>query len=293
MPDDRQPPLNAEFEQEQAATRAYMKLVEQRLTDLVERHLTDDLGAVLESGGANRALKRAVADLLKSGELDETVRRELRAVLARNDRRSTPTRRWSWPSLVLGSGATVLLVLGVPWVAGVFSDPRTSPPSGDQAGPVVEANSGPVQPPGEETSGPLTAADYISMFDERFRVDRNWSRPLWTELNDLATSGVQLNLARWRDGDDFDEVVVRRAMVLLILGNLGRRVFLDGLYTAGCVPNNCVTVREEWIQLSESGGEPRPPILPQGDTWKSDTEALERFEKFFLALHLERLGRDG
>ena len=294
MHDDRgQLPLNAEYEQEQAATRAYMNLVERRLAELVDRHLTHDVEAVLESGGANRALKKAIADLLKSGELDETVRRELRAVLARNDRQSTPPRRWSWPSLLLGSVATLLVVLGAPWAAGVFSDPRESLPGGDPVGPGAETNGGTVQPSAEDPPGPVVADDYIRIFDERFGVDRAWSRPLWTELALRGTRAVPQHVERWSNGEDFDTAKIRRAMALLILQDQGLGGLIDGEYEPGCNPNNCIIVRNEWIRLWELGEERSPPIPSEGDTWMSDPETLEPFEKFIVAQYLEGLTPNG
>ena len=101
------PPLNEEYEQAQRETQAYMDLVERRLNDLVQRHLARDIEAALESGGANRALKKALAQLLRSGSLDEIIRGELRGVLARVGGKSRPAAGRNWQSFALGGIGTV------------------------------------------------------------------------------------------------------------------------------------------------------------------------------------------
>ncbi len=291
--DPRQMPLNDEYEQERAMTRAYVELVERRLADLVDTHLAADVKALMESGGADSALKNAVAELLKSGELDDTVRHELRGVLARNESRSTQPRWRSWPSLAVGSVATVVVVFGVQWVAGVFSDRRESPPGRDPVVGAVETSGATIQPAAGEVPGPVTADDYIRIFDERFGNDRAWSQPLWTELAARGRVGVPEQMTRWLDGEDFDRVKIRRAMVLLILQDQGLGGFLDGEYRPDCAPNNCVIVRDEWLRLREVGSDPAPPLPPDGDAWRSDPNALEPFEKFLVAWHLESSSPDG
>ena len=291
--DPRQMPLNDEYEQERAMTRAYVELVEQRLAELVDSHLAADVKALMESGGADSALKNAIAELLKSGELDDTVRQELRGVLARNDSRSAPPRWWSWPSLAVGSVAALALVFGGQWVAGAFSDPRGSASGGAPGVAVVEALGATVEPGPEEIPAPVTADDYIRIFDERFGSDREWSQPLRSELVARATSGVTEQVSRWLDGVAFDTVKIRRAMVLVILQDQERGGFLDGEYQPNCGPNNCVIVRDEWLRLWELGSDPAPPRPPDGEVWKTDPEALEPFEKFFVAWYLRSLNPDG